>query len=105
MSERPYTGKPPESFGFEWILYQKEGPKATVTINRWWWPTLMMFGPPDRESSNTPVLMRWGIKTKMNDELRHTFVNRWVPDLHTLHLTVPVSWFSNIHQAIFAISN
>ncbi len=59
------------------------------TLDRWWWPTLMMFGPPDAESPNTPVLMAWGIKTKTNDELRQTFVNRMVPELHLLGLTLP----------------
>jgi ring-1,2-phenylacetyl-CoA epoxidase subunit PaaA len=65
--------------------------KAMVqdAINRWWWPTLMMFGPPDSESVNSDVLIRWGIKTRTNDELRQDFVNKIVPELHTLGLTVP----------------
>jgi ring-1,2-phenylacetyl-CoA epoxidase subunit PaaA len=65
--------------------------KAMVqdAINRWWWPTLMMFGPPDHDSPNTPVLMRWGIKTRTNDELRQTFVDQVVPELHDLGLSVP----------------
>jgi len=58
-------------------------------INRWWWPTLMMFGPHDSESPNTPQLMRWGIKTRTNDELRQTFVNNLVSELHALGLEVP----------------
>lgn len=58
-------------------------------INRWWWPALMMFGPHDAESSNTPQLIRWGVKTKTNDELRHEFVNELVPALHSLGLSVP----------------
>lgn len=58
-------------------------------LNRWWWPTLMMFGPHDSESSNSEVLIRWGIKTKTNDELRQTFVNQLVPDLLALGLTIP----------------
>lgn len=58
-------------------------------INRWWWPTLMMFGPHDSDSPNTPVLKRWGIKTKTNDELRQTFTNQIIPELNTLGLTVP----------------
>lgn len=58
-------------------------------VNRWWWPTLMMFGPHDAESPNTPQLMRWGIKTRTNDELRQTFINNLVPDLHALGLEVP----------------
>jgi ring-1,2-phenylacetyl-CoA epoxidase subunit PaaA len=65
--------------------------KAMVqdAINRWWWPTLMMFGPPDSDSPNTPILVRWGIKTKTNDELRQNFIDQIVPELHTLDLTVP----------------
>ncbi len=58
-------------------------------INRWWWPTLMMFGPHDSDSPNTPVLVRWGIKTKTNDELRQEFINKIVPELHDLGLSVP----------------
>jgi ring-1,2-phenylacetyl-CoA epoxidase subunit PaaA len=67
--------------------------KAMVqdAINRWWWPTLMMFGPPDSQSPNTPILKRWGIKTKTNDELRQTFIDQVVPELHDLGLSVPDS--------------
>jgi len=65
--------------------------KAMVqdAINRWWAPTLMMFGPPDTDSPNTPVLRRWGIKTRTNDELRQSFMDQVVPELHALGLTVP----------------
>jgi ring-1,2-phenylacetyl-CoA epoxidase subunit PaaA len=65
--------------------------KAMVqdAVNRWWWPTLMMFGPPDSDSPNTPVLIRWGIKTKTNDELRQDFINIIVPELHTLGISLP----------------
>jgi ring-1,2-phenylacetyl-CoA epoxidase subunit PaaA len=58
-------------------------------IDRWWWPTLMMFGPHDAESPNTPQLVRWGIKTRTNDELRQTFINNLVPELHALSLEIP----------------
>ncbi|HZD58411.1 MAG TPA: 1,2-phenylacetyl-CoA epoxidase subunit PaaA [Anaerolineales bacterium] len=58
-------------------------------INRWWWPTLMMFGPHDSDSPNTAILVRWGIKTKTNDELRQNFINKIVPELHALGLTIP----------------
>jgi len=58
-------------------------------VNRWWWPTLMMFGPPDDESPNTPQLVRWGIKTRTNDELRQTFINNLVPELRAMGLSVP----------------
>jgi ring-1,2-phenylacetyl-CoA epoxidase subunit PaaA len=58
-------------------------------INRWWWPTLMMFGPHDTDSPNSPQLIRWGIKTRTNDELRQTFVDNLIPELHALDLSVP----------------
>ncbi|MFQ5613958.1 MAG: 1,2-phenylacetyl-CoA epoxidase subunit PaaA [Anaerolineae bacterium] len=58
-------------------------------LNRWWWPTLMMFGPHDQDSPNSAELMRWGIKTKTNDELRQVFVNQLVPALQALGLTIP----------------
>jgi ring-1,2-phenylacetyl-CoA epoxidase subunit PaaA len=65
--------------------------KAMVqdSINRWWWPTLMMFGPADSDSPNTPILKRWGIKTKTNDDLRQTFIDQIIPELHLLGLKVP----------------
>jgi ring-1,2-phenylacetyl-CoA epoxidase subunit PaaA len=62
---------------------------AQDALNRWWWPTLMMFGPPDTDSPNSAVLVRWGIKTRTNDELRQTFVNQMVPELQALGLTIP----------------
>jgi len=58
-------------------------------INRWWWPTLMMFGPPDNDSPNSAVLTRWGIKTRTNDELRQDFIDKIVPELHALGLSIP----------------
>lgn len=65
--------------------------KAMVqdAINRWWWPTLMMFGPHDSDSPNTPTLVKWGIKTKTNDELRQDYLNQIVPELHDLGLSIP----------------
>ncbi len=59
------------------------------SVNRWWWPTLMMFGPHDTNSPNSPQLIRWGIKTRTNDELRQTFVDNLIPELHALGLSVP----------------
>ena len=58
-------------------------------INRWWWPTLMMFGLPDATSTNSSILTRWGIKTKSNDTLRQEFVNEMVADLNLLGLSIP----------------
>jgi ring-1,2-phenylacetyl-CoA epoxidase subunit PaaA len=65
--------------------------RATVqdALNRWWWPALMMFGPHDTESSNSPALLRWGVKTRTNDQLRQEFINELVPDLQALGLTLP----------------
>lgn len=62
---------------------------AQDSINRFWWPTLMMFGPHDAQSQNSDELMRWGIKTKTNDELRQEFVNELAPLLHALGLEIP----------------
>jgi ring-1,2-phenylacetyl-CoA epoxidase subunit PaaA len=58
-------------------------------LNRWWWPSLMMFGPHDAESPNSPTLIRWRIKTRTNDQLRQDFVNELVPDLQRLGLSLP----------------
>jgi ring-1,2-phenylacetyl-CoA epoxidase subunit PaaA len=65
--------------------------KAMVqdAINRWWWPTLMMFGPHDSDSPNSAVLIRWGVKTKTNDQLRQEFIDKIIPELHALGLSVP----------------
>jgi ring-1,2-phenylacetyl-CoA epoxidase subunit PaaA len=65
--------------------------KAMVqdSINRWWWPTLMMFGPHDSDSPNSQVLIRWGIKTRTNDQLRQDFVDKIIPELDALGLSVP----------------
>jgi ring-1,2-phenylacetyl-CoA epoxidase subunit PaaA len=58
-------------------------------ITRWWWPTLMMFGPSDTDSPNTPLLVAWGIKTRTNDQLRQDFINQLVPGLQSLGITLP----------------
>ncbi len=58
-------------------------------INRWWWPTLMMFGLPDEKSTNSEVLLRWGVKTKSNDELRQEFVDEMVPEIQALDIVLP----------------
>jgi ring-1,2-phenylacetyl-CoA epoxidase subunit PaaA len=48
-------------------------------VNRWWWPSLMMFGPTDSNSPNSAELLRWKIKLHSNDELRQRFVDITVP--------------------------
>jgi ring-1,2-phenylacetyl-CoA epoxidase subunit PaaA len=58
-------------------------------FNRWWWPSLMMFGPTDDNSPNTAQSMRWRIKRETNDELRQKFVDISVPQAEAIGLTVP----------------
>src|SRR5215831_15601467 len=53
---------------------------AQDALNRWWWPTMMMFGPPDTESPNSAELMRWKVKLKSNDTLRQRFLDITVPE-------------------------
>ena len=62
---------------------------AQDALNRWWWPTLMMFGPKDAESGNTEQSMKWRIKRFTNDELRQRFVDVSVPQAEYLGLTIP----------------
>jgi ring-1,2-phenylacetyl-CoA epoxidase subunit PaaA len=62
---------------------------AQDALNRWWWPSLMMFGPPDDNSPNTEQSMRWRIKRDTNDELRQRFVDITVPQGLALGLTFP----------------
>jgi ring-1,2-phenylacetyl-CoA epoxidase subunit PaaA len=58
-------------------------------VNRWWWPSLMMFGPPDAESPNSAQSMAWKIKRHSNDELRQRFVDMSVPQAEALGVTLP----------------
>ena len=62
---------------------------AQDALNRWWWPSLMMFGPSDAESVNSAQSARWGIKLFSNDELRQKMVDQTVPQVEYLGLTVP----------------
>jgi ring-1,2-phenylacetyl-CoA epoxidase subunit PaaA len=62
---------------------------AQDAVDRWWWPSLMMFGPPDDESPNSAQSMAWGIKRFSNDELRQKFVDMTVPQSEVLELTLP----------------
>ena len=62
---------------------------AQDAVNRWWWPSLMMFGPSDKESPNSAELLRWRVKQKSNDELRQRFVNLTIPQAQAIGLTVP----------------
>lgn len=62
---------------------------AQDALNRWWWPCLMMFGPPDADSQHSDQSTRWRIKRFSNDELRQKFVDAMVPQAHFLGLTIP----------------
>jgi ring-1,2-phenylacetyl-CoA epoxidase subunit PaaA len=81
--------------GFDSLLVMTqqgtEAQRAMVqdAVNRWWWPSLMMFGPPDRESPNGAQSMRWGIKRFGNDELRQKFVDACVEQAKVLGVTLP----------------
>ena len=80
--------------GFEILLTLSRGTdeqKAMCqeSINRWWWPSLMMFGPRDSESTNSDLSMLWKIKRKSNDELRQQFVDMCVMQIKVLNMTLP----------------
>jgi ring-1,2-phenylacetyl-CoA epoxidase subunit PaaA len=80
--------------GYELLLTMMRGSdaqKAMVqeSVNRFWWPSLMMFGPPDAQSPNTERSMAWGIKRNTNDDLRQRFVDMTVPQADRLGVTLP----------------
>jgi len=80
--------------GFEIMLTLANGSAiqkkmAQDALNRWWWPSLMMFGPPDAESPHTEQSVRWRIKRFTNDELRQKFTDVTVEQAKILGLTVP----------------
>lgn len=58
-------------------------------VDRWWWPSIMMFGPPDDQSPNSAQSMRWGIKRVSNDELRQKFIDAAVDQAKLLGVTLP----------------
>jgi ring-1,2-phenylacetyl-CoA epoxidase subunit PaaA len=68
-----------------------EEQKAMVqdAINRWWWPSLMMFGPHDSESTHTEQSMAWKVKRISNDDLRQMYIDQTVPQAHYLGCTIP----------------
>jgi len=80
--------------GFESLLVLSKGTQAQRdmcqdAINRWWWPSLMMFGPKDSESTNSDQSIKWKIKRKTNDELRQQFVDMIVEQVKLLGMTLP----------------
>jgi len=81
--------------GFDSLLVMMQqgtqAQKAMVqdAVNRWWWPSVMMFGPPDDQSPNSAQSMRWGIKRISNDELRQKFIDAAVEQAKVLGVTLP----------------
>ena len=80
--------------GFEIMLTLSKGTEvqkkmAQDSFNRWWWPSLMMFGPPDAESPHTEQSVRWRIKRLTNDELRQKFIDVTVEQAKVLGLEMP----------------
>jgi ring-1,2-phenylacetyl-CoA epoxidase subunit PaaA len=80
--------------GYDLLLALASGTpeqKAMVqdAMNRWWWPSLMMFGPSDANSPNSAQSIRWRIKRETNDELRQKFVDASVPQAELLGITIP----------------
>lgn len=80
--------------GFEILLVLSKGTKKQKemcqdAINRWWWPSLMMFGPHDSESTHSDQSMKWKIKRKGNDELRQSFVDMIAEQAKVLGMTLP----------------
>jgi ring-1,2-phenylacetyl-CoA epoxidase subunit PaaA len=80
--------------GFEILLTLMQGTDAQRkmaqdAVDRWYWPSLMMFGPPDDESPNSAQSMAWKIKRFSNDELRQRFVGMLVPQAEVLGVTLP----------------
>ncbi len=80
--------------GFEIMLFLSRGNRAQKNmaqdaLNRWWWPSVMMFGPSDKDSKHSARSMAWKIKRFSNDELRQKFVDVTVPQADFLGLKVP----------------
>lgn len=99
----PY-GRALKRITYEEAFHLKQGYDLVVTLatgtpnqramcqeafNRWWWPTMMFFGPPDRQSVHTEVLQRWGVKPKTNDEQRQIWLQKFVPKIEELGLDIP----------------
>ncbi|MCZ8261324.1 MAG: 1,2-phenylacetyl-CoA epoxidase subunit A [Beijerinckiaceae bacterium] len=80
--------------GYEIVMTLAKGSPAQKkmaqdSLNRWWWPALMMFGPSDKDSQHSDQNMAWKIKRFSNDDLRQKFIDATVPQGHFLGLTFP----------------
>ncbi len=80
--------------GFEIMLTLSKGTEAQKAmaqdaLNRWWWPSMMMFGPNDKDSPNSADMAKWRVKRESNDDLRQRFVDRVVPQADFLGIKIP----------------
>jgi ring-1,2-phenylacetyl-CoA epoxidase subunit PaaA len=80
--------------GYEIMAHMMAGTKdqremAQDAMNRWWWPSLMMFGPHDSDSPRTQNAMKWKIKRESNDELRQRFIDKTIQQAEVIGLTIP----------------
>ena len=80
--------------GYEIMAEMAKGTKeqkemAQDALNRFWWPSIMMFGPHDSDSPNSSNAMKWKIKRQTNDELRQSFIDKTVPQAEIIGLKIP----------------
>lgn len=80
--------------GYQILAYLMRGTDeqrkmAQDSVNRFWWPTLMMFGPTDKDSPNSADLLRWKVKLHSNDDLRQRFIDRTVPQAEAIGIKIP----------------
>ena len=86
--------------GEDMVLTMMSGTKRQkdmmqAAFDRWWWPSLMFFGPPDNKSTHNSIFMRWRLKTVTNDTLRQSFVDRFAPAARALGLKIHLPGPSN----------
>ena len=62
---------------------------AQDALNRWWWPSIMMFGPHDKDSNRSEKALNWKIKRESNDSLRQSFIDKTVPQAELIGLKIP----------------
>jgi len=99
--------------GYQILAYMMRGTKeqqemAQDSMNRFWWPALMMFGPSDKSSPNSEELMRWKVKLHSNDDLRQRFIDRTIPQAEAIGLTIPddkLKWDPNTRHYNFGEIN
>ncbi len=99
--------------GFEILLTLSKGSDAQKAmcqdaINRWWWPSVMMFGPGDDASPNSAQSMRWKIKRFSNDELRQRFIDMCAEQVQILQMTIPdpdLKWNEEKQHYDFGVIN